>query len=135
MERDQSVGTSSFLLDSLIQISVAAGSVPGRPIIAVYHHVRRTYHPLKQQGKWMPAEDESLIQYVRLIQDIQTRLDVLSGLLSNTVNHGRRSPRKSDVWPPTVVTAGETTSRTETYAHMANGPKMKKIFLRRLLQR
>ncbi|KAK7696166.1 hypothetical protein QCA50_000817 [Cerrena zonata] len=31
-----------------------------RPIIAVYHHVRRAYHPLAQQGRWMPAEDNAL---------------------------------------------------------------------------
>ncbi|KAI0082535.1 hypothetical protein K474DRAFT_1585529 [Panus rudis PR-1116 ss-1] len=31
-----------------------------RPIIAVYHHVRRTYHPLSQQGRWMPSEDDAL---------------------------------------------------------------------------
>jgi hypothetical protein len=31
-----------------------------RPIIAVYHHVRRTYHPLRAKGKWMPSEDEAL---------------------------------------------------------------------------
>ncbi|KZT71527.1 hypothetical protein DAEQUDRAFT_665723 [Daedalea quercina L-15889] len=32
-----------------------------RPIIAVYHHVRRNRHPLSQQGKWMETEDELLI--------------------------------------------------------------------------
>ena len=31
-----------------------------RPITAVYHHVRRLWHPLRGQGKWMPAEDENL---------------------------------------------------------------------------
>ncbi|OBZ70249.1 Cyclin-D-binding Myb-like transcription factor 1 [Grifola frondosa] len=35
-----------------------------RPIIAVYHHVRRTRHPLKQQGRWVPAEDDLLLQAV-----------------------------------------------------------------------
>ncbi|PCH40916.1 hypothetical protein WOLCODRAFT_71536 [Wolfiporia cocos MD-104 SS10] len=35
-----------------------------RPITAVYHHVRRTRHPLGNQGKWMPSEDELLIQAV-----------------------------------------------------------------------
>jgi len=35
-----------------------------RPIIAVYHHVRRTRHPLSQQGKWMPSEDDLLVQAV-----------------------------------------------------------------------
>lgn len=39
-----------------------ASAVPQRPIIAVYHHVRRSYHPMKQQGKWMDAEDASLVE-------------------------------------------------------------------------
>ncbi|EMD40423.1 hypothetical protein CERSUDRAFT_44910 [Gelatoporia subvermispora B] len=39
-------------------------AVPLRPIIAVYHHVRRAYHPLKGQGKWMPSEDALLLQAV-----------------------------------------------------------------------
>ncbi|KAI9448110.1 hypothetical protein H4582DRAFT_2139866 [Lactarius indigo] len=40
--------------------SAITAAVPMRPIIAVYHHVRRTYHPLRAQGKWMRSEDESL---------------------------------------------------------------------------
>ncbi|KAJ6628789.1 hypothetical protein B0H10DRAFT_1989359 [Mycena sp. CBHHK59/15] len=39
-------------------------AVPLRPIIAVYHHVRRSHHPLKQRGKWLPDEDARLIQAV-----------------------------------------------------------------------
>ncbi|EJU06628.1 hypothetical protein DACRYDRAFT_44460 [Dacryopinax primogenitus] len=35
-------------------------SVPQRPIIAVYHHVRRTWHPLKRLGKWSAEEDAAL---------------------------------------------------------------------------
>ncbi|TCD70029.1 RNA polymerase I enhancer binding protein [Steccherinum ochraceum] len=31
-----------------------------RPIIAVYHYVRRAYNPQGRQGKWMPSEDEAL---------------------------------------------------------------------------
>ncbi|EKM59747.1 uncharacterized protein PHACADRAFT_114905 [Phanerochaete carnosa HHB-10118-sp] len=31
-----------------------------RPIAAVYHHVRRLWHPLRGQGRWVPAEDENL---------------------------------------------------------------------------
>ncbi|EPQ59077.1 hypothetical protein GLOTRDRAFT_33370 [Gloeophyllum trabeum ATCC 11539] len=44
--------------------SEITAAVPQRPIVAVYHHVRRTHHPLKARGKWMPSEDESLIQAV-----------------------------------------------------------------------
>ncbi|KAJ7178978.1 hypothetical protein C8R46DRAFT_1072067 [Mycena filopes] len=39
-------------------------AVPLRPIIAVYHYVRRTYHPMKLQGKWQPEEDAKVIQAV-----------------------------------------------------------------------
>ncbi|KAI6130384.1 hypothetical protein EDD16DRAFT_1470765 [Pisolithus croceorrhizus] len=39
-------------------------AVPQRPIIAVYHHVRRAFHPKKQQGKWTPEEDILLKQAV-----------------------------------------------------------------------
>jgi len=40
--------------------SALTAAVPMRPIIAVYHHVRRAYHPLRAQGKWMPSEDALL---------------------------------------------------------------------------
>lgn len=39
---------------------LSASHIPDRPVIAVYHHVRRGYHPMKQQGKWIPNEDEAL---------------------------------------------------------------------------
>ncbi len=35
------------------------------PIIAVYHYVRRAYHPMKQQGKWTSVEDAALAQAVQ----------------------------------------------------------------------
>ncbi|KAF9569102.1 hypothetical protein CPC08DRAFT_624330 [Agrocybe pediades] len=44
--------------------SELTAAVPLRPIIAVYHHVRRSYHPLKQQGHWHEYEDEALKQAV-----------------------------------------------------------------------
>ncbi|KAI0311964.1 hypothetical protein OF83DRAFT_1148397, partial [Amylostereum chailletii] len=37
-----------------------ATSVPDRPLVNVYHHVRRIYHPLRLQGKWTQAEDDAL---------------------------------------------------------------------------
>ncbi|KAI0797040.1 hypothetical protein C8Q75DRAFT_222797 [Abortiporus biennis] len=39
-------------------------SVVLRPLIAVYHYIRRKYHPLNRQGKWMPSEDDVLRQAV-----------------------------------------------------------------------
>lgn len=44
--------------------SELTSSVPLRPIIAVYHHIRRSYHPLKQQGPWKSHEDDALKQAV-----------------------------------------------------------------------
>ncbi|EIW82339.1 hypothetical protein CONPUDRAFT_55123 [Coniophora puteana RWD-64-598 SS2] len=44
--------------------SEITSSVPQRPIIAVYHYVRRAYHPKKHQGKWSPEEDGLLKQAV-----------------------------------------------------------------------
>lgn len=38
--------------------------MPLRPIIAVYHHVRRTFHPLSGKGKWTTEEDALLRQAV-----------------------------------------------------------------------
>lgn len=49
-------------------MTLPAAAVPQRPIIAVYHHVRRSYHPLKQQGKWTAAEDATLKQQVTFIE-------------------------------------------------------------------
>ena len=39
-----------------------AAAVPLRPIIAVYHHIRRIYHPCSRLGLWSPEENEALIQ-------------------------------------------------------------------------
>ncbi|KAJ3525663.1 hypothetical protein NMY22_g10482 [Coprinellus aureogranulatus] len=39
-------------------------AVPQRPIVAVYHHVRRKNHPLKQRGAWSEAEDGRLKEAV-----------------------------------------------------------------------
>ncbi|RXW25268.1 hypothetical protein EST38_g638 [Candolleomyces aberdarensis] len=39
-------------------------AVPQRPIIAVYHHVRRTHHPDKLKGSWKADEDARLKQAV-----------------------------------------------------------------------
>ncbi|KAG6869327.1 hypothetical protein C0993_000080 [Termitomyces sp. T159_Od127] len=44
--------------------SELTSSVPLRPIIAVYHHVRRTHHPLKKRGVWNADEDVALEQAV-----------------------------------------------------------------------
>ncbi|KAF9646964.1 hypothetical protein BDM02DRAFT_3117798 [Thelephora ganbajun] len=39
-------------------------AVPLRPIVAVYHHVKRAYHPLRGQGKWSGEQDTLLEQTV-----------------------------------------------------------------------
>ncbi len=42
--------------------SYLASAIPQRPLIAVYHHVRRHFHPMAQQGKWTAEEDALLKQ-------------------------------------------------------------------------
>ncbi|KAG6854876.1 hypothetical protein C0991_012066 [Blastosporella zonata] len=42
------------------ELSLLAAAVPMRPIIAVYHHIRRTHHPMKKQGVWNADEDDAL---------------------------------------------------------------------------
>ncbi|KAL0953669.1 hypothetical protein HGRIS_004867 [Hohenbuehelia grisea] len=49
--------------DSTFWMEITA-AVPQRPIIAVYHHVRRHFHPMAQKGKWLPSEDALLKQAV-----------------------------------------------------------------------
>lgn len=45
-----------------VHIRRAASSVPLRPIIAVYHHVRRARHPFGGKGTWTKTEDDLLLQ-------------------------------------------------------------------------
>ena len=63
---DLSTSDFSHLRQTLIKVvPFSALAVPGRPIIAVYHHIRRTHHPLRAtQGKWTPAEDARLQKLV-----------------------------------------------------------------------
>ncbi|KAJ7180287.1 hypothetical protein C8R43DRAFT_870256 [Mycena crocata] len=44
--------------------SEITSAVAQRPLIAVYHYLRRAHHPLGQQGKWSPEQDAKLIQSV-----------------------------------------------------------------------
>lgn len=41
-----------------------ARKVAERPIIAVYHHVRRLCHPMRNKGPWQKDEDDRLAAYV-----------------------------------------------------------------------
>lgn len=54
-------GRFEWTLCVILTLTFAASAVPLRPIIAVYHHVRRIHHPMSKQGKWMHSEDESLL--------------------------------------------------------------------------
>ncbi|KAH7914403.1 hypothetical protein BJ138DRAFT_1143950 [Hygrophoropsis aurantiaca] len=58
-------------------------AVPQRPIIAVYHHVRRSFHPKKQQGKWMPEEDNLLKQAVADLGQQWEKVSELVGRMSS----------------------------------------------------
>jgi len=44
-----------------------ARAVPQRPIIAVYHHVRRKHHEHARQGAWTDAQDAALKQWVSIL--------------------------------------------------------------------
>ncbi|KAJ1308575.1 hypothetical protein OPQ81_004274 [Rhizoctonia solani] len=58
-------------------------AVPQRPIIAVYHHVRRTHHPLKQQGKWTPEEDAIVIAAVAELGQKWEQISLRVGRMSS----------------------------------------------------
>ncbi|KAJ3754907.1 hypothetical protein EV360DRAFT_50714 [Lentinula raphanica] len=54
-------------------------AVPQRPIISVYHYVRRKHHPLKAQGKWLPAEDLKLQEAVASLGQAWEKVSLLVG--------------------------------------------------------
>ncbi|CEL59474.1 DNA-binding protein REB1 OS=Kluyveromyces lactis (strain ATCC 8585 / CBS 2359 / DSM 70799 / NBRC 1267 / NRRL Y-1140 / WM37) GN=REB1 PE=3 SV=2 [Rhizoctonia solani AG-1 IB] len=58
-------------------------AVPQRPIIAVYHHVRRTHHPMKQQGKWTPEEDAIVIAAVAELGQKWEQISMRVGRMSS----------------------------------------------------
>ena len=41
-------------------VEVAKSLPNGRPVIMVYHYMRRLYHPGNKQGSWLPEEDTHL---------------------------------------------------------------------------
>ncbi|KAJ4001808.1 hypothetical protein F5050DRAFT_1721546 [Lentinula boryana] len=69
-------------------------AVPQRPIISVYHHVRRTRHPLKAQGKWLPAEDQKLKEAVAALGQYWEKVSLVVG---------RRAPDCRDRWRNHIV--------------------------------
>ncbi|OAX44502.1 hypothetical protein K503DRAFT_764917 [Rhizopogon vinicolor AM-OR11-026] len=75
-----------------------------RPIIAVYHHVRRAFHPKKQQGKWMPEEDAVLKQAVTDLGQQWEKVSEIVGRMSSDCrdryrNHiANRDVRMTGAW-------------------------------------
>ncbi|KAJ6515701.1 hypothetical protein C8R45DRAFT_810574 [Mycena sanguinolenta] len=75
-----------------------------RPIVAVYHYVRRARHPMKGQGKWQPDEDARLIQAVTSLGQKWEKVAALVGRMSADCrdryrNHiVNREKRVSGVW-------------------------------------
>ncbi|EGO27866.1 hypothetical protein SERLADRAFT_462034 [Serpula lacrymans var. lacrymans S7.9] len=71
---------------------------------AVYHHVRRLFHPMKQQGKWMPTEDALLKQAVADIGQQWERVSERVGRMSSDCrdryrNHiANRDVRVTGAW-------------------------------------
>jgi hypothetical protein len=52
---------------------IPASSIPDRPLVAIYLHVRRAYQPLRKQGAWTSSEDDDLIQCVYCPRDWNIR--------------------------------------------------------------
>ncbi|KAI0751112.1 hypothetical protein C8Q80DRAFT_1099926 [Daedaleopsis nitida] len=52
-----------------------------RPIIAVYHHVRRTRHPFAGKGTWTKTEDDLLI---RSVQELGQSWEKISDIVQRT---------------------------------------------------
>ncbi|KAI0722337.1 hypothetical protein C8T65DRAFT_704843 [Cerioporus squamosus] len=58
-----------------------ASALQLRPIIAVYHHVRRARHPYAGKGTWTKTEDDLLIQSVR---DLGQSWEKISDIVQRT---------------------------------------------------
>ena len=54
-----------MVLFSFPDLLLSASAVAQRPIIAVYHHVRRMRHPNRLQGPWRRDENDRLKQSVK----------------------------------------------------------------------
>ena len=80
-----------------------AAAVPLRPIVAVYHHVRRSHHPLKLQGQWKEHEDDLLTQYISHLASCVLTHQVKTGPSLILGNNGRKSAFVLEGWHLTVV--------------------------------
>jgi len=60
--------------------------VPLRPVMAVYHHVRRIYDSKGHQGKWIPEEDVVL---ERAVSELGQRWEKVSHQVGRTANDCR----------------------------------------------
>ncbi|KAH9943154.1 uncharacterized protein BXZ73DRAFT_40555 [Epithele typhae] len=52
-----------------------------RPIIAVYHHVRRARHPFANKGAWTKTEDDLLVQCCRSVQEHGQQWEKISDMV------------------------------------------------------
>ncbi|KAI3612161.1 nucleolar protein [Moniliophthora roreri] len=69
--------------------SEITAAVPLRPIISVYHHVRRKWNPMSTQGKWTLEEDDRLRQAVATVGQSWEKVSLIVG---------RRAPDCRDRW-------------------------------------
>ncbi|KAF5358953.1 hypothetical protein D9758_004747 [Tetrapyrgos nigripes] len=74
--------------------SEITAAVPQRPIISIYHHVRRTYHPFKQQGKWTEEEDDKLREAIAAMGQQWEKISLVVG---------RRAPDCRDRYRNNIV--------------------------------
>ena len=96
-------GCNVLFYNMVLNLYIAA-AVPLRPIVAVYHHVRRSHHPLKLQGQWKEHEDDLLKQYIRPRASCILTHQVKTGPSLILANNGRKSAFVLEGWHLTVVT-------------------------------
>ena len=101
--------------DIVLHLYIAA-AVPLRPIVAVYHHVRRSHHPLKLQGQWKEHEDDLLTQYIRPLASCILTHQGKSGPSQILANNGRKLAFVLEGWHLTVVIDIEIILSTATFA-------------------
>jgi hypothetical protein len=52
------------LADFFVEITKKLNN--GRPVLSVYNHIRRIYHPGNYSGKWSESEDNTLKRHATL---------------------------------------------------------------------
>jgi hypothetical protein len=82
---------------AVMMTSFPAAALQQRPIIAVYHHLKRIRNPMRQgeggTGAWTPAQDMALRQFVLLFVDVSS-LTIALEPYRLMVSPGKRSAKR-----------------------------------------